>query len=153
MRAYTIPMASVLVTVAQDLWEILTPSLIAVKLKRIKLTQYSDTDSEQLHITLSRVTGAPTSGSGGLSVTPVPLSPGDVASGCTCKINNTTVLTGGTKTLLEPEGQNILQGYDHQPVPDDMHTFAPATRILVRLEAAPIDELALVGYMIVEEIP
>jgi hypothetical protein len=96
-RIYSISFEEVAVTAAQDLFEILVPADAVMRLHSIVISQSSDAgnaQSEQLPFTIKRVTGAPTSGSGGSTPTPRPHSQGDAAAGITAEANNTTRLSG-----------------------------------------------------------
>lgn len=143
---YTAQFQAVAVSVAQDLFEILAPTARAIRLLEAKITQHSDTDSEQLRFAVKRTTGAPTSGSGGSTPTPVSSVPGITYSG-TVEANNTTRITGGTTTVLEEHSENILNGWHYLPDDIAVHEFEGATRCIVGLEAAPADPLTVDGYV------
>lgn len=150
-RIYYAPIEAVSVSAAQDLWEILAHSSVAVRLRGVYIAQSSDTDSEQLGITISRVTGTPTSGSGGGSITPTPVRPGDTAAVSTVERNNTTQITGGTSVKLVNDSFNVLSGYTFAPPEIEMPVAAPGTRLVVAI-TAPADAITLNGYAVIEEI-
>lgn len=142
-------------TAAGDLLEIIVPSDAAMKLHQVTVTQTSeagDAESEQVRVTISRVTGSPTSGSGGSAVTPTPLSSGDAAAGITAEAFNTTDLSGGTEVTLHDESFNVMAGMNYLPIPQDQPEFAPSTRCMVKLAAAPADSVTFNVTAIVEEI-
>ena len=149
-RMYTAIFDAVAVTAAQDLFEIVAPSDAVVRLHRIIINQSSDTDSEQLRFAIKR--GATTSGSGGSSVTPNPASAGDSAFGGTVEANNTTRASAGTIVTLHVEAQNVLNGWDWHPTPEERIDISPSIRLIVGLEAAPVDSLTMHGTMYFEEI-
>ena len=154
-RRYEIPFAEVSVSAVQDLFEILVPSDAVMIVHSLELSQSSDAadaEDEQLHISIRRVTGAPSSGSGGSTVTPAPCSPGDAAAGITAEINNTTQLSGGTNTLLYPVSWNVRGGYIYIPIPEGRNEFSPSTRCLIELETVPADALTMSGVLTVSEI-
>ena len=154
-RIYTIVFARVAVTVIQDLFEVLVPADSVMVLHRVTITQdteQGDAEDEQLYLSIRRITGAPTSGSGGTVATPQPIQAGDAAAGITAEVNNTTQLTGGTNSLIISEAFNIRAGYDHFPPPEQRIIISPSTRLLVELETAPIDSVTFSGTMVVEEI-
>lgn len=154
-RMYSISFEEVAVTVAQDLFEILVPSDAVMRVHSVVITQSSDaknSESEQLAYTIKRVTGAPTSGSGGSTPTPRPHSQGDAAADITAEANNTTRLTGGTSVTLWAEDTNIMSGWYYIPTPEMRFDFSPSTRCMIGLEAAPDDSLTMSGTIIVEEI-
>ncbi len=154
-QVYSAPFDEVAVTAVQDLYELLLPSDVVVVLHRLLVTQSSDAgdaEDEQLHVTIRRVTGSPTSGSGGSTVTPVAHQAGSAAAGSTVEINNTTQLSGGTNTVIHAESFNIRAGLDYHPVPEDRISFSPSTRLLVELETAPADSVTMSGVLVFEEI-
>lgn len=151
-RIYYCPIEAVAVSAAQDLFEIVAASTASIRLRGVYIAQSSDTDSEQLRITISRVTGAPTSGSGGGTITPTPVRPGDTAFGGTVERNNTTQISGGTAVKFVDDSFNVLSGYTFAPPEIEMPVAAPSTRIVVALPAAPVDSLTVSGYAVIEEI-
>ncbi len=155
-RLYSIMFDQVAVTAAQDLFEVLAPADAVMVVHALVITQSSDAgdaQSEQLHVTLKRVTGAPTSGSGGSSAVPQPLEQGDAAAGITAEVNNTTRLTGGSSTtILWPESWNVMAGMSFVPTPEMRPVISPSTRLVVGLETTPADSVTMNGVLIVEEI-
>lgn len=154
-RIYTISFNRVAVTAVQDLFEILVPSDAVMVLHRLTISQDSDagdSEDEQLPISIRRVTGAPSSGSGGSTPTPRPVQTGDSAAGITAEANNTTQLSGGTNVVLHAEAFNIRGGLDYFPPPEHRFIFSPSERCLIELEIAPADSLTMSGTVVVEEI-
>lgn len=154
-RQYIISFDRVAVTAIQDLFEILVPADKAMILHEFHITQDSDAgdaQSEQLHVEVQRVTGSPTSGSGGSAATPRPTDGGDAAAGITAEVNNTTQLSGGTAVTLASEAGNVMNGVHFTPVPESRPSFAGQTRCLISLSAAPADSLTMSGWASVEEI-
>ncbi len=154
-RKYAINFSSVAVTAVQDLYEVLVPADAVMILHRLTVTQETeegDAQDEQLKCSISRVIGAPTSGSGGGTPTPIALEEGDAAAGITAETNNDTQLTGGTKTVLHEEAWNVRAGWDYFPPPEHRPVFSPSTRCLVELEEAPADSVTISGTMVVEEL-
>lgn len=154
-RIYSISFESVAVTVVQDFFEILVGADDFMLLHRLTIsqeTEQGDIQDEQLKLAIKRVTGAPTSGSGGSTATARPFNPGDAAAGLTCEINNTTQLSGGTAVTLWAEAFNIRAGFDFYPAPEDRPVFSSGTRCLVTLDEAPADSVTMTGCMIVAEI-
>ncbi len=153
-RTYTVPFNQVSVSAAQDLFEILGAADKVTELAGLNLSQSSDagdSESEQLHISVRRVTGSPTSGSGGSTVTPVALDPSDAAFGGTCEANNTTQLSGGTNTVVMAESFNVMAGLP-LVIPEEMRPrISGATRLLVELESAPNDAVTMDGYATIIE--
>jgi len=153
-RVYSIS-ASGAETAAGDFLEILVPSDAVMKLHQVTVTQSSDagdSESEQVRVQITRVTGAPTSGSGGGTPTPIPLCSGGVAAGITAESFNTTDLTGGTEVTLHDESFNVMAGMNYLPIPQDQPEFAPSTRCMVKLAAAPADSVTFQVTALVEEL-
>ena len=95
-RMYSVSFNEVAVTAASDLFELLVPAENVMILHELHISQSSDagdSESEQIYVSIRRVTGSPTSGSGGSSATPAPLDLGDAAAGITAEVNNTTQLS------------------------------------------------------------
>jgi hypothetical protein len=88
------------------------------------------------------VTGAPTSGSGGTTPTPVSIPPGITYSG-TVEANNTTRITGGTITILEPHSEHVANGWHYVAAEGKEYEIEGATRFIIGLEAAPADTINL----------
>lgn len=151
---YTGVFQAVAVTAAQDLFEVLAPAARSVVLHKVSITQSTeagDAQAEMLRYSIRRVTGAPTSGSGGSAVTPVSLPPG-VTFGGTLEANNTTRISGGTIVVLEEEAAHVATGWLHQPPPEQRHEIEGATRLVIGLESAPADSVTLSGTILFEVI-
>ena len=153
---YTMPFAAVAVVVAQDLWELLMPADAVGVLHRLELsqeTEFGDANAEMIDCSISRVTGAPTSGSGGSTVTPVP-GPGDAAAGIVAEINNTTELSGGTEVLQKRFQWHVAGGFEWVLTPEERaeYTYSPATRCLITLKTAPDDSITMSGTVTMEEV-
>lgn len=154
-RLYSVSFEGVAVTAAQDLFELLAPSDAIMVVHAIEVSQSSDAgdaESEQLRFSLTRVTGSPTSGSGGSSATPRPLEGGDAAAGITAEVNNTTVISGGSSVDLAHWSRNVMEGLSVFFTPETRPVFSPSTYCVLSLDAAPGDSLTMQGTIIVEEI-
>ncbi len=152
---YTASFTSVSVSAVQDLFEILAPADAVIELLGINLGQTSDVgdaEAESRLVTLRRVSGAPTSGSGGTTPTPRPHNQGAVASGCTVEANNTTQLSGGTNVVLFPIAWNIRVRDFEVPIPEARFYFSPSTRLLLELEEAPADAITCHGSITWREL-
>lgn len=136
-RQYSAQREAAGATAVQDLCEILAPATEGVKLLAIYVSQATATASEQLEIRIIRVSGSPTSGSGGAAVTPEPLSQGDPAFGGTVEMNNTTQITGGTTAILHHESFNVLNGFIWLPTPAMQISCQVSEHLVVQLHKAP----------------
>lgn len=155
-RMYSVSFSEVAVTAVQDLFNILFGANDVGVFHRLTLSQSSeegDVQDEQLYISIRRVTGAPTDGTGGATPTAQKFQDGDAAAGTTNRTNDAaTQLSGGTNVILHSEAWNIRNGYDLYPAPEDRWIFQPSTRLLVELEEAPADSVTMSGTLWFEEI-
>lgn len=132
------------IAAAGDMLEVLAPSDAALKLHRLWVeqnTEAGDAESEQVKVSLKRVTGAPTSGSGGTAITPAAVVPGQGAAGSTVEANNTTDLSGGTETILFSRSFNVMNGLEVVFTPEMMPELAPSTRWLLTLDTTTADSI------------
>lgn len=156
-RYYAVAFSAVAVSAAQDLFELTAPANGAarIRLHEIRLIQTSDVasaDSEVLRVTVKRGTSGTTSGSGGSAPTPAPLESSTPAATFAAEVNNTTQMSGGTITVLNEGGYNVLGEYVWSPAiaPDRKPTAINGERLVVSL-TAPADALTMSGSVIVEE--
>lgn len=157
-RMYTAVFKDVAVTAAQDLFEVAGPSDAITVVHRILLTQSTETGDaaeEMMRLTTNRGVGAVTSGSGGATVTPQPVSDGDAAYGGTIERNNTTIMAVGSGTLesdLEAFAWNIRVPFDLVWLPEFRPVISPGNRWTVELESAPADSVTVSGTVWFEEV-
>lgn len=120
-----------------------------------QLTEVGDSQEEIIELNLNRVTGAPTSGSGGSTPTFVTTSSiNDAAPGATLETGNTTKLTGGTSATLMKIAFQVRIGYLFLP-PEPMRIGCdPGTRIVLTEVAAPTPDAMTgpVGTIWIEEL-
>lgn len=152
-RVYAVPFAAVAITAAQDLVEISPADDKPVELIGWHIGQTSDAGDAQdelLQITVIR--GHTTSGSGGSSVTPAPLNPGDAAASFTAEINNTTIASSGTAVTLFASAWNVRAGSDVW-LPEEVRPRASQanTTLVVRM-SAPADSITANGVFWVREL-
>lgn len=152
-RLYIATISISTATAARDIFEILAASGKPVCLHEILLTTDVEKDAteEQIALTLKRVTGAPTSGSGGGTPTMVPVSPNDTAAGVTIETGNTTQLSGGTSVTLSQPYMNNRVGWHYLSTPEARITIDASTR-LVLSQAAISTTAAIGGHVVVEEL-
>jgi hypothetical protein len=143
------------IAAAGDMLELIAPSDAALAIHRIWIeqeTEAGDAASEQIKVSIKRVTGAPTSGSGGTAVTPRPLVGGAPAAGSTAEANNTTDLTGGTSVDLMVRSFNVHNGLEIVFTPEERPELAPSTRLLITLDNTPADSVTFNYGVTFEEI-
>jgi len=153
MTVYYCNFTDIAVIGIEDFFEILAPSNAPVKLLRLNLSQNDGETSETLDIIVKKVTGSPTSGTGGATVTPR-AARHDVsrAFGGTVESNNdTTQLSGGTQTEFWQESWNVLAGYEWRATPEDVIECGPSEYLVVQLAVAPGASMQVNGLAVIEE--
>jgi len=153
-RPYTIQFENVEVSAAQDFFEISPAANKPVRLLGMSLWQKSDLgDANEEALRVQIIRGHATGGSGGSSVTPVPLQSTDPAAGFSAEVNNTTIASAGTAVVVASEYPNIRIGTEKWWPPEcTPWAHAGDTTIVVRLLAAPADAITMCGVLYVEEM-
>lgn len=163
-RIYTVPYSGTLTNTGgdSDLFELVPAAEIPIRLVALVLGQssdFKDAEEEGLRISILRLPTTFTSGSGGSSVTPVPVNPNDAAASFAAECNNTTIAsTSGTAVTVEEFSWNVRMAPLERQWPD------PDTRILqrrsagstqgliVRCQSTPADDISITITAYVEEI-
>lgn len=152
-RVYAVTFTATAVTAAVDLFELSPADDRPIRLLGLFLgqtTELGDAAEEQLELRIIR--GHTTSGSGGSSATPAPLSPADAAAGFAAEVLNTTLASAGTGAVLWADSWNVRAGYPLIFTPEMQPQASQAnTTIVVRLASTPADSITIVGTLIVEE--
>jgi hypothetical protein len=119
-----------------------------------QLSEVGDAQEEFLQLVLKRVTGAPTSGSGGSAAAAGnPTTPNDTAGSATFEFGNTTKLTGGTQVNLPRFAWNVRTPCVFWPPPEGRITVAGATRLVLEELTTPADSITgPAGYVLYEEL-
>lgn len=151
-RFYTAVFENVAVAAAQDFFEVVPASNKPIRVHQVVITNVASETSDQLRFTIKRVTGSPTSGSGGSTATPRPMLANDTAAGATVETNNTTRISGGTSVTLWAEGQNAVNGWNYFPTPEQQPVFFNGEYLIVGLEAAPAASTNMSGTIVFEEL-
>jgi len=145
--------AGVAVTAAQDVWELVAPATTKVRLRELRVAQYSDAgDAEAELISIQVIRGNTTTGTGGTTVTPVNLRSWSRAATATVKRNNTTVAANGTAAVLIADTFNVASGFWYRPPVEEMIYLDNGERLVVRI-TAPADALTTSSTLIFEETP
>jgi hypothetical protein len=139
---------------AFDAFEIKSTTGIGFIVHEIVIAQSSDTDSEQLGVTIKRAASTYTSGSGGTSPTPAKLNSADAAAAITAEVMNTTqaVVGTGSLTTMKSDAFNVLSGWHYLPTPECRPVF-PVSEACVVSISAPADAVTVRGYAVIEETP
>ncbi|MGW5259690.1 hypothetical protein ACWEQG_01865 [Microbispora sp. NPDC004025] len=155
-RMYSAPINVGAHTAQIDYFELLAAAGKPLLLHGFELgqaTEVGDAQEEQLVLVLKRITGAPTSGSGGGTSTFAPLTPNDTAAGATLETGNTTKLTGGTSAELARFAWNVRAPLLYLPPPEGRITLDAGTRLVLEETTTPADSVTgPVGWILVEEL-
>jgi hypothetical protein len=150
---FTATFSAIAVTAAQDFFEIVAGATTAVRIREIRIGQYTDFgDAAAEILPISLVRGHTTTGSGGAAVTPVNLASWSRASTCTVARNNTTIAANGSAVTLISDVMNAAAGWWYYPPEEEMIWLEKSTRFCVRLLGAPADSLTMNGTIIFEEM-
>jgi hypothetical protein len=154
MPVYTVPInCSNAITTQIDIFEIAAGANRPVTLLGFEIAQTSeigDAMEEQIELLLKRVTGAPTSGSGGpaaAAIRPVGQD-NSLASGATFENGNTTKLTGGTPEELKRFSWNIRVPLPWVPIPESRHDILVSDHFVLEMVKTPADQIdKIVGWV------
>lgn len=150
---YTAQFSGVTVSAQQDLFEVVAPADAVVIVHQIVIAQSSETgDAQEEGLLLQLKRGAGTSGTGGSSVTPVPLQAGFAAAGSTVEANNTTKASTGTISTIHSEAWNIRAPYVWLPPPEGRIVLSPSARLTLELATTPNDAITMGGTIYFEEL-
>lgn len=154
MPAYIVPInCSTAITTQIDIFEIATGANRPITLLGFEIAQTSevgDTQEEQLELLLKRVTGAPTSGSGGPASATVRPAYADesLATGATFENGNTTKLTGGTSEELKRFAWNVRVPLLYMPIPEARVSHLISDHLVLELVKTPADQIdKIVGWV------
>lgn len=155
-RMYYAPINVAAHTAQIDYFELLAASGKPVLVHGFELgqaTEVGDAQEEQLVLVLKRITGAPTSGSGGGTPTFIATTPNDTAAGATLETGNTTKLTGGTSTELARFVWNVRGERLFLPPPEGRIVIDAGTRLVLEEATTPADSITgPVGWILIEEL-
>lgn len=156
-RMYLYPFSIAAHTAQVDYLELLTvtekPVLIhAFELSQ--LTEVGDAQEEMITVIGKRITGAPTSGSGGSTAAAgAVLTPNDTAGSATIEAGNTTKLTGGTSVELFRFNWNLRSPYLWMPPPEGRIVIAGVTRFVLEEATTVADSVTgPAGWILYEEL-
>lgn len=150
---YSAFFGNVSVTAQQDLFEITTAAGFAAVIHQIVVsqsTEVGDVQEEGLRLLIKR--GATTTGSGGTTLTSVPLDRPASTAASTVKANNTTKATAGTIVTLHAEAWNVRAPFIYTPTPETRIVLGPSTRLTLELATTPADAITMDGTLYYEEI-
>lgn len=141
----------------EDILEIEAAAGKVYLLHEFGISQHSDDDvgdaeEELVDLYLNRHGSAATGGTGGMSITPTPLDPGDAACGATVTRNNSTQISGGSPVALPPIGFNVRAQYEKIWTPECRPIWRDGQFLVFTLGHALADTVAFNYYAIIEEI-
>lgn len=149
---YSVEFEGIAVTAIQDFFQLTCADDRPIEIVSAMIGQYSDLgDSEEEGLRLQIIRGHATTGSGGGTATPRPLNPNYSAAGFACQINNTTIASAGSPVNMWSEPFNNRIGWFFFPVPEARIVANQASLLVVRLLAAPLDELSMSGSLVIKE--
>lgn len=159
-RIYAVPYQGTLTNAGgdSDLLELLPADDKPCLLRGFSIGQISevgDSTEEGLRLSIIRMAATVTSGSGGSSVTPVPMDSAETAFGGTVECNNTTVATtSGASTVMIEYGWNIRASPFIEWFPDDR--FCPKVKqgegLFLRMQTTPADDITGQATFWIEEL-
>jgi hypothetical protein len=152
-RIYTVSFSAVSVGAVQDLIAVYAGTM-AFAVHMIELDQVTATAVNNLNITHKRLPATVTAGSGGTSVTPVPLRSTNAAATVTAHCNDTTqATTSGTAAILAAHAVNVINGYLYLPPEADRPVIAPSQAFVLSLNSAPASgSYVMSGTITIEEL-
>jgi hypothetical protein len=158
MAGFAATLNAVAVTAAQDVFELNTPTGCRVRIREVRLGQYTDFgDAAAEILSILFVSGYTVSGSGGSTATPVNLSrhSGGASAVTTVETNNTTVANTGTAIVLLADAWNIQAPFLWQcpenPLDNANIYIEGGGRFVVRI-TAPADSITLNATIVFEEV-
>jgi len=148
-----------------DLFEVTAPANSMVKIREVRVGQYSDAgdaEAEMLNVRIIRFDNSSDDtggeGGGGIAVTPTPLlQTGDTGGGgCTVVRSNDVLATDtGTASVnartIISDAFNVQAGWWYYPETNEMICIEPGDRFVVRISAAA-DPISMAGTLVFEEI-
>jgi hypothetical protein len=161
MREYSVCFENVSVTLVQDLFNLQPGADRPVSIAGLTLCNVGgaadagDAQEELLRLSFRRMTATVTNGTGGSSPTPVVKDIDDVAASFTARANDATTraTTSGANTLWFADGWNVRIPYAMW-FPEDFQLQGQTTanRLIIGLDTAPADALAVSGCVFIREM-
>jgi len=135
-------------TAAGDIVEIRPAAGKPIAFHGMFLADSSANANERLAIIVKRMA---TSGSGGTTVTGVPLDPNGAADACTVETANTTDASS-TATNLKRDAFDTQQGWQYLPAPEHRILQDDGESLVVAITDTPATSPAFQGYILYEEL-
>jgi hypothetical protein len=152
-RDYVVSFEKVSVSAVQDLFQITGASGKIIQILGFSIDDVDTTapQDQQIVLRCRYLPATVSNGSGGSSVTPAKVDPGDSAASFTCLANNTSkATTSGTAVVLFEGGANVKAGrefyFSGKP------TIGPSEAFVIELITAPATTLTMNGTAWVREM-
>ena len=152
-RIYTAAFSGQAETAQVDLIEITAGSADIILIHEIGISQLSEiADAQEEMLLLKWVSGNTTTGSGGNTITAVPLMIGDPASGAVVKDTNTTKATAGSQVTHYVWNWNVRIPFQQIFTPETRPLLIASRRAQLELATTPADSITFAGYIVFEEL-
>jgi hypothetical protein len=155
-RNYTVTAENVSVTTANgdaDLLELDAATDLPVELYGIKLYVTSELQEAQEEWLRFKVIRGHTTSGNGTATTPRPVSPADAAAGFAAETYGATIASAGTAVDLDTFAMNVRAGYEIIYPEGSGFWTSGASLLVVRLMAAPADDVSMNMSFFVREYP
>ncbi len=153
MRVFSVQFTGVAVAAVQDLFDLLATTGMAFKVHEVRLGQITTASVGNLRVSLRRLPGTVTVGSGGATATPQKMNFNDAAATFTARTNDTAqATTSGTASIIVSDVFNVINGWLYLPAPEDRPIIAPGQALIVSLDSAPSASETMSGTIVVEEL-
>jgi hypothetical protein len=155
-RNYTVTVENVTVTNAggdADLVELDAATDKPIELYGIMLYTTSELQEAQEEWLRCKVIRGHTTTGNGTTATPRPLSPADAAAGFVAETFSTTIASAGTGVDLDAFAFNVRAGYEIMMPEGSGYWTSGADLLVVRLMAAPTDDVSMNMTFFVREYP
>jgi hypothetical protein len=154
-RIYVASFDNVTVTAIQDVFALKAGTANGIVLHHIMLSAGAVTAAAEVRLRLKRLPATVTIGSGGSAPTIQFADSGDTKASTLANLraNDTTqATTSGTAQILLPWQWNVLNFFEHLPVPEDREHFAAAEACVLDIPAAPASTV-ISGFIKWAEVP
>jgi hypothetical protein len=145
MTVYVAEQQNIAITGAVTLIQVNAPSNASLRILEAYI-DFVSTTSTAIRVQLLRMTTAGT----GTTVTPLQVRGRTLAAGATATRTHTAEGTAGD--ILRERVVNYLNGFQYQPIPEQMIVVPPSGRLALRLPAAPGASVNITAGIVWEEI-
>jgi hypothetical protein len=155
-RIYTAMFDNVTVSAVQDVFSLKAGAANGIVLHHIMISAGGVTAAAEIRLRLKRLPATVTIGSGGSAPTVQFADSGDTKASTLTNLraNDTTqATTSGTAQILLPWQWNVLNFFEHLPVPEDREHFAAAEACVLDIAATPGAATILSGWIKWAEVP